>query len=88
MLLSDVADEYEISDKVIAFEVCDLWSVMDKRTGKVLIPAMYGSVYMASEDILQCELERYSKNLPKGDYLLSGMRAEAERKKFLLQRKR
>lgn len=63
---SDVADEYEISDKVIAFEVCDLWGVMDKHTGKVLIPAMYGSVYMASEDILQCELERYGY----GEYAL------------------
>ena len=39
---------------------------MDKHTCNVLIPAMYGSVYMASEDILQCKLESYVY----GEYVL------------------
>ncbi len=58
----DEADEYAISDKVIAFRVYDLYGVMDKHTGKVLVPAMYGSVDMASENIIKCCLERYGNN--------------------------
>ena len=54
---SDEADEYAISDKVVTFEVRGLWGVMDKYTGKVLVPAMYGDVNLASENIIQCHFD-------------------------------
>ena len=54
---SDAADEYAISDKVVSFKVYRLWGVMDKQTGKVLIPAKYGNVEMVSKDIIKCSLE-------------------------------
>lgn len=54
---SDEADEYEISDRVIAFRVYGLYGVMDKRSGKVLVPARYGCVEMSSENILKCSLD-------------------------------
>ena len=54
---SDGADEYAISDKIISFEVSGLWGVMDKHTGKVLVPAKYGNVEMVSKDIVKCSLE-------------------------------
>ena len=54
---SDAADEYAISDKVVSFRVYGLWGVMDKQTGKVLIPAKYGNVEMVSKDIIKCSLE-------------------------------
>ena len=47
----------EISDKVVSFRVYGLWGVMDKQTGKVLIPAKYGNVEMVSKDIIKCSLE-------------------------------
>lgn len=50
-------DEYEISNQVIAFRVYQLWGVMDKHTGKVLVPAIYGNVDMVSPNIIQCSLE-------------------------------
>lgn len=59
-------DEYEISDKVMVFCVYDLWGVMDKRTGRVLIPAKFGRIDMASKDIIQCSIEKYGN----GNYLL------------------
>lgn len=59
-------DEYAISDKVMAFCVYGLWGVMDKSTGKVIIPAKYGRIEMASKDIIQCGLEKYGNN----DYVL------------------
>ena len=59
-------DEYAISDKVMAFCVYGLWGVMDKATGKVIIPAKYGRIEMASKDIVQCGLEKYGNN----DYVL------------------
>ena len=55
----DIADEYAISDKVLAFRVYSKWGVMDKHTGKVLIPAMYGSVDLSSESIIECSFEDY-----------------------------
>lgn len=55
---SDCSDEYAISDRVVAFVVCNLWGVMDKCTGKVLVPAMYGEVEMVSENIIRCSLDR------------------------------
>ena len=54
---STEADEYAISDKVVSFNVYGLWGVMDKQTGKVLVPAKYGNVEMVSEDIIKCSLE-------------------------------
>lgn len=54
---SNEADEYAISDKVISFRVYTLWGVMDKRTGRVIIPAKYGNIEMASEYIIKCGLE-------------------------------
>ena len=54
---SDVEDEYAISDKVVSFKVHGLWGVMDKQTGKVLIPAKYGNVEMVSKNIIKCSLE-------------------------------
>lgn len=59
-------DEYAISNKVMAFCVYGLWGVMDKSTGKVIIPAKYGRIEMASKDIVQCGLEKYGNN----DYVL------------------
>ena len=59
-------DEYEISDKVMAFCVYELWGVMDKRTGRVIIPAKYGRIEMASKDIIQCSIEKYGND----DYVL------------------
>ena len=53
----DEADEYEISDRVIAFGVNCLWGVMDKRTGRVLVPAKYVGIEMLSENILKCRLD-------------------------------
>lgn len=55
---SDQADEYAISDQVISFRVYGLWGVMDKHTGKVIVPAKYGDVEMISEHIIKCSLER------------------------------
>lgn len=69
---SGEADEYSISDKVIAFRVYRLWGVMDKHTGKVLIPAMYGSVEMVSEDILMCSLEQNQYD----DYVLYDLKGQ------------
>lgn len=63
---SDSSDEYAISDKVMAFRVYSLWGVMDKATGKVLVPAMYGSVGLASESVIQCSLEKHDSD----DYVL------------------
>jgi len=54
---SDSSDEYAISDKVIAFNVCGLWGVMDKHSGRILVSAMYGDVEMVSESIVKCSLE-------------------------------
>lgn len=51
-------DEYEISDKVIAFFVGDLWGVLDKKTGAVIIPAKYSRIEMASKDIIECGVDR------------------------------
>ena len=59
-------DVYAISDKVVAFCVYGLWGVMDKVTGKIIIPAKYGRIEMASKDIVQCGLEKYGNN----DYVL------------------
>ena len=59
-------DEYEISDKVIAFIVYELWGVMDKHTGEVIVPAKYGRIEMASKDIIQCCIEKYGN----GDFVL------------------
>lgn len=56
---ADTYDEYTISDKVMAFRVYDLWGVMDKHTGEVLVPAMYCRVGMASKDVLECTLDIY-----------------------------
>jgi len=57
---SEGADEYAISDKVISFRVNYLWGVMDKHTGAVLIPAKYTQVRLASEKIVECDLDPYS----------------------------
>lgn len=65
-------DEYTISDKVIAFRVCGLWGVMDKHTGKVIIPAMYGSVELASESMIQCNVSICSSENPYVLYDLKG----------------
>ena len=54
---SAAEDEYAISDKVVSFRVYSLWGVMDKQTGKVLVPAKYGNVEMVSKDIVKCGLE-------------------------------
>ena len=54
---SAAEDEYAISDKVVSFRVYGLWGVMDKQTGKVLIPAKYGNIEMVSKDIIKCSLE-------------------------------
>lgn len=54
----DEPDEYSISDKVISFYVYGLYGVMDKHTGKVIIPAMYGDVEMVSDNLLRCSLEK------------------------------
>lgn len=54
---SEVEDEYAISDNVVSFKVYGLWGVMDKQTGKVLIPAKYGYVEMVSKNIIKCSLE-------------------------------
>lgn len=54
---SAAEDEYAISDKVVSFRVYSLWGVMDKQTGKVLVPAKYGNVEMVSKDIIKCSLE-------------------------------
>ena len=59
---SDEANEYAISDKVISFNVYGLWGVMDKQTGKVLVPAKYGNIEMASEHIIKCSLEQNEFN--------------------------
>lgn len=59
-------DEFEISDKVIAFCVYGLWGIMDKTSGKVIIPAKYGRIEMASKDIIKCGLEKFGNN----DYVL------------------
>lgn len=56
------SDEYEISDKVIAFCVHGLYGVMDKKTGTVLIPAMYGRIEMASKDIIECRINEYGNS--------------------------
>ena len=53
---SSAEDEYAISDKVISFKVYNLWGVMDKQTGRVIVPAKYGNIEMASENIIQCSL--------------------------------
>lgn len=50
----DNDEEYEISDKVIAYRVCGLWGVMDKHTGKVVVPAKYEEVDMISANVLKC----------------------------------
>jgi len=55
-------DEYDISDKVIAFRVHGLWGVMDRHTGKVLVPAKYGSVEMASGSIIKCSIKEYGED--------------------------
>jgi len=52
-------DEYVISDKLIEFKVNGLCGVMDKHTGKVIVPAMYYSVSMESENILKFRLNKY-----------------------------
>ncbi|MDO4949078.1 MAG: hypothetical protein Q4E55_02760 [Bacteroidales bacterium] len=31
--------------------------VMDKQTGRVIVPAKYGNIEMASENIIKCSLE-------------------------------
>lgn len=69
-------DEYTISDKVIAFRVCRLWGVMDKHTGKVIIPAMYGSVELASEDIIECNLSINQSRYHNVLYDLNGNKIE------------
>ena len=55
---SDEANEYAISDQVISFRVYGLWGVMDKHTGKVLVPAKYGNIKMVSEHIIKCSIEQ------------------------------
>ena len=55
---SDEAKEYAISDQVISFRVYGLWGVMDKHTGKVLVPAKYGNIKMISEHIIKCSIEQ------------------------------
>ena len=54
---STTEDEYAISDKVISFRVYNLWGVMDRHTGRVIIPAKYGNIEMASKNIIKCSLE-------------------------------
>ena len=54
---SAAEDEYAISDKVVSFRVYGLWGMMDKQTGKVIVPAKYGNVEMVSKDIIKCSLE-------------------------------
>ena len=56
-LSPEEANEYTVSDEVIAFRVYSLWGMMDKHTGKVLIPAKYGNIEMASKNIIKCSLE-------------------------------
>lgn len=45
---------YAVSDAVSAFKVNGKWGVLDKRTGNVIVPAVYGGVTMVSENILRC----------------------------------
>ncbi len=54
---SEEDDEYATSDDVISFRVHNLWGMMDKHTGKVLIPAKYADVELVSKDIVKCRLE-------------------------------
>lgn len=54
----DNGEEYVISDKVIAYRVCERWGVMDKRTGKVIIPAKYDYIELISDAILKCGMEQ------------------------------
>jgi len=51
--------EYSISDKILAYEVDGLWGVLDSKTGRVVIPAMYGHIRLASDSIVECVLEKY-----------------------------
>ncbi len=54
---SGESDEYAVSDDVISFRVHNLWGMMDKHTGKVLIPAKYADVELVSKNIVRCRLE-------------------------------
>lgn len=63
---SNDSDEFAISDKVISFCVYGLWGVMDKYTGRVIIPAIYGNIEMVSESIIKCSIEKYGND----DYVL------------------
>lgn len=58
--------EYEISNKVIAFWVKEFCGVMDKNTGRVIIPARYGRIEMVSKNIIACGIEQYANS----DYVL------------------
>lgn len=55
--------EYKISDELIVFWVRGLQGVMDKHSGKVIIPAQYGPIELISPTIIQCMLSPYE---PRG----------------------
>jgi len=58
----DCSDEYAISDRVTAFRVYGRWGVMDKHSGDIVVPAMYGEAGMVSEGIIKCSLGEYSSS--------------------------
>lgn len=57
-----------VSDRVCYFQIVCItgeykYGLMDRHTGKVIIPAIYDDVNLVSEDIVKCSLDQYSYRL-------------------------
>lgn len=57
-----------VSDKVCYFttghrEIKETYGLMDKHTGRVIIPARYSSIGLVSENIVKCGIDYYSYRL-------------------------
>lgn len=56
----DAADEYELHPYLVGVMVdfsCQSQGVMDSRTGKMVIPAVYSSISMISKDLIMAEVD-------------------------------
>lgn len=53
-----------ISDKVASYRVCNLYGLLDLRTGKPLTPACFSDISMQTADLIRCQLkDTYSEVL-------------------------
>ena len=59
----DAADEYELHPYLVEVMVdYDCCGVMDSRTGKMVVPAIYSSITMISKDLLMAEVDDNEEN--------------------------